>query len=57
MPTYSPIDLEDIVRRRAPEIARDLTIVASNNQIFFKNGEGMPGIFTLSADGKDLAIA
>lgn len=34
----------------------DMTIAASNNQFFFRTGEGMPGVYTLSADGKQLTI-
>ena len=34
----------------------DLKITDSNNQVFFRNGEGMPGLFTLSADGRQMTI-
>ncbi len=30
----------------------DLTIADSNNQIFFKTGQGMPGLFELSGAGE-----
>lgn len=59
---YGPdgkLDIRGVATLAADTATReiDFTVGDSNSQAFFKNGEGMPGLFALSPDDNELTLA